>query len=106
MSSVLGHHVNRRIAVSLPELLGSPDPLICVLISNEIAGIWILSPELAEKLDIPRPADQVPPIFIPFTQIAFIVSAESPKAPPPSKVAAPARPHPSPKSHSSTPKRR
>src|ERR1700722_7896320 len=86
MLSHLGQHANRRIIVSLPALLGSPDPLTCVLVSSEIAGIWILSPELAEKLyPIDLAGHTPPPIFVPFTQIGFIVSAELQQPPPPSE---------------------
>ncbi|MGA8742242.1 MAG: hypothetical protein WB561_13740 [Terracidiphilus sp.] len=102
----LGHLVNRRIMVSLPDLLGTSDPLTCVLISNEVAGIWISSPELAEKLCPPQPAGDTPPIFIPFTQIGFVVSAESSQPPPARKTSAAARPHQSSKSHISDRKRR
>lgn len=102
----LGHYVNRRIMVSLPDLLGTPDPLTCVLISNEIAGIWISSPELAEKFYPSAPDGHTPPIFVPFTQVGFVISAESPQPPSASKSSAAARPHQSSKAHSSHPKRR
>jgi len=106
MSSLLGHHVNRRIVVSLPGLLGSSDPVICVMISCEVAGIWISSPELAAKLGPPGPAGHTPPIFVPFTQVGFVTSAESPQPPPSTKSPSSARPQESSKSHPSNRKRR
>jgi len=105
MLSLLGHHVNRRIAVSLPVLLGNADPLICVLVSCEAAGIWVSSPELSKKLCPRELAGHMPQIFVPYAQIGFVTSAESPQPHPPSGHSASAPPDEPPKSHRSKRKR-
>ncbi len=80
MLSLLGHHVNRRILVSLPNILESPEPLACLLLASEPAGIWVSSRELTKKVFPGALEDTDTPLFVPYTQIAFISGAEAQQA--------------------------
>jgi hypothetical protein len=80
MTNMLEHLVNKIVRVSVPFLFKDSGPCPCRLVAVETCGLWLAGAELAEKL-FPDAEKQIEPVvFIPFTQIAYLI--EAPPTPP------------------------
>jgi hypothetical protein len=73
MINLLGSHVNKIVLVSIPFLFKDDDPRPCRLVAAETSGLWLEGAELTKRLfpDVERRTETV--VFIPFTQIAYLV---------------------------------
>jgi hypothetical protein len=80
MVRILGHHVNKLVLVSIPPIFGQSEPQRCRLVGTEPAGLWLESEHLSRKA-FPNTEAPRTPIFVPFTQIAYLIGA--PVVPPP-----------------------
>ena len=76
MLSLLGHYVNRRVLISLPAILGKPEPLECVLVACEASGVWLSSRNLTKQVYSESSHDIDTPVFIPYAQVGFLVSVD------------------------------
>jgi hypothetical protein len=80
MISMLGHQVNKPVLVSMPAIFRDGELLACTLIGIETSGLWLESSDLVNTLRADSAAESPKKIFVPFTQIAFLM--EGPVAPP------------------------
>jgi hypothetical protein len=80
MVRILGHHVNKPVLVSVPPIFGKSEPQRCRLVGIEPAGLWLESEHLSRKA-FPDADPPPTPVFVPFTQIAYLIGA--PVVPPP-----------------------
>jgi hypothetical protein len=76
MISALGQHLNKNVLVSIPTIFKDSRPRACVLMGIETSGLWLESRDLAERLLNHHDGKPVPPIFVPFTQVAFLLEPE------------------------------
>jgi hypothetical protein len=84
MINSLGHCLNRAVLVSMPGIIGREDLCSCVLRGIEASGLWLESAEVLERIALPkRTRKAVVPavVFVPFTQIAYLVGAAAVKFP-------------------------
>ena len=72
MISRLGHHLNKPVLVSMPPLFADGKPRSCKLIGIEPAGLWLENEDLTRRA-FPAADGSLAPIFVPFTQIAYVV---------------------------------
>ena len=90
MLNMMSYHLNKHVLVSIPGILGDGPPRRCLLTGIEPFGLWLENEELFRLAfsDDKRPSTIV---FVPFTQIAYLVAA--PVAPVAGPVAeSPAKP--------------
>jgi hypothetical protein len=73
MVSALGHHLNKIMLVSIPSIFGDLEPRTCTLTGIEVSGVWLVSPDLARKFSYLDDNTPAPSIFVPFSQIAFLL---------------------------------
>jgi hypothetical protein len=80
MVSTLSYHVNKPVLVSIPPIFPDGGPRHCRLAGIEPGGLWLESEDLSR---IAFADTEAPPawVFVPFTQIAYLVGV--PVAPPP-----------------------
>jgi hypothetical protein len=71
MVSALGHYLNKKLLVAIPSIFGDLETRVCTLTGIEEAGLWLESPELAQKLLHSNNPQAATPIFVPFAQIAY-----------------------------------
>ena len=97
MISILGHYVNKPVLVSIPPLFADGQPRACKLIGIEPGGLWLESEDLT-KLAFPN-ADRrsAAKIFVPFTQIAYLVEGTTTPPVPPASNHSTSTPTASPK---------
>jgi hypothetical protein len=79
MISILGHYVNKPVLVSIPPLFADGQLRACRLIGVESGGLWLESEDFT-KLAFPNADRSAAKVFVPFTQIAYLV--EGTTAPP------------------------
>jgi hypothetical protein len=71
--SSLSHHINKIILISIPSIFEDNHPRACTLVGIEVSGLWLESPDLAEKLLHPDDKRAAASIFVPFAQIAYLL---------------------------------
>jgi hypothetical protein len=72
MSSMLGRYLNRNVRVSIPTLFPDGPSCVAELVAVERSGVWLESPALTHVVYPDTPPESAR-VFIPFTQIAYIV---------------------------------
>ena len=82
MVSILGHHVNKPVLVSIPPLFGNGELHRCQLVGIEPAGLWLESEGLS-RIAFPDADPRPATVFVPFTQVAYLIGA--PAVPPPAR---------------------
>jgi hypothetical protein len=70
--SLLRYLVNKSILVSIPVIFGSRELRRCLLVSVDVAGLWLQSEAFAEFAG-DNAALSSAPVFIPFAQITCLV---------------------------------
>jgi hypothetical protein len=70
---MLSNYVNKIVLVSTPFVFKEGDPCPCRLVAVETAGLWLESAELREKMLPNAEGRAEAAIFVPFTQIAYLV---------------------------------
>ncbi len=83
MVSLLRHHVNKDVLVSIPALFGSDVPFRCQLVGFELAGLWLRSDRLSQ-IALADGKGEPATTFVPYTQIAYLTAA--PTEPPPASA--------------------
>jgi hypothetical protein len=73
MISSLGHYLNKNLLVSLPSIFEDAEPRACTLSGIEASGLWLSSDDLAKRFLSPEERRVVTHIFVPFTQIAYLL---------------------------------
>jgi hypothetical protein len=81
MVSKLGHHLNKTVLVSIPPIFTTAEPRHCRLVGIDPAGVWLESEDLS-RIAFPNVERLPAKVFVPFTQIAYLVEAP-PAAPAP-----------------------
>jgi hypothetical protein len=87
----INHYIGRTIIVSIPSLFSDGAGRPYTLLGFELAGLWLQSDELNQRLladDMRDLAEAAPIVFVPFSQIAGVLvptvnTAAPPPAPPP-----------------------
>jgi hypothetical protein len=72
MINRLGHHINKPVLVSMPSIFADEKPRACKLIGVEPAGLWLENEDLT-RMALPDADESLAPVFVPFTQIAYLV---------------------------------
>lgn len=78
MIKMLDHHVNKIVMVSIPSMFGDDEPRNCRLVGVEVPGLWLESQEFSGALAAPDAHQHLPAVFVPFTQIVYLIGAEVP----------------------------
>ena len=82
MINLLGHHLNKLVSVSIPALFKDEASHPCKLVGFEVSGLWLESEELGTALFPESEKSALPKVFVPFTQITFLVEClDSPSHP-------------------------
>jgi hypothetical protein len=104
MVSKLGHHLNKPVLISIPPIFTTAEPRHCSLVGIEPAGVWLESEDLS-RIAFPSAERFLATVFVPFTQIAYLVGAP-PAAPTPSPRVSTEAPRPGRKPPGARPERR
>jgi hypothetical protein len=80
MTSMLGHHMNKSVLVSIPSIFGNTEPRHCRLVGIETAGLWLESDHFSRLVG---GSSDAPPalVFVPFSQIGCLAGAPAAAAP-------------------------
>ena|SRR5580704_4029721 len=89
MINILGHHVNKMVLVSIPSVFADATPRACRLVGVEVSGLWLESADLTTALFAASDDYQARTVFVPFTQISYLVSGEAPPPVAPTSTKAP-----------------
>jgi hypothetical protein len=74
--SALAHHLNKIVLVAIPSIFGDEQPKPCTLLGIEGSGVWLESTDLAKKLLGPKEKRSHVPIFVPFTQVVYLIEPD------------------------------
>src|SRR5450631_4363746 len=83
MAPNLSKNINKTILVSIPALSADATCRPYKLTGVELVGLWLESPDLANRFLLPEhrsPAPQPQEFFIPFSQIAGVAVIAAPPA--------------------------
>jgi hypothetical protein len=78
MINRLGNCINKPVLVSMPPIFADGKPRACKLINVELTGLWLENEDLTRRA-FPDAAESLATVFVPFTQIAYLVEPPPPQ---------------------------